>query len=383
MFSEFRNEYKKIIKNPKSLLVLVILPVLFTFIIGGVYCKTYIYDIPIAVVDKDNSYLSRKIISEFDNNKYLKVIEYEDNKKGINELIQERKVYGGLIIPKDFFENVKEGNAPKSLFLVDGTNMILGNNVYARGTEVLNTLNIGSQLSILEGKEMLPVMAEKTIESLSFIDRILYDPQLSYMEYLFVAIMGIFVQQTFLAVMVPALVEERKYLTQKGGAGKIISKSIVVGSFIFITFLICLFFANRVFYLPVRGSMFIVLIILSIFIINLTVPALLISAFTKDVLKGSQLCMFLSVPTILTAGYVWPEYMMPDLLRIGVKAFWPLIYYANPVKDILIKNVPFEVVLPYIVEGMIYGIVWLPAAVIIFKKANTYRGREPYVQRNE
>ncbi len=384
MLSNVLKEYKKVLTNPKSILVMVILPILFTFIIGGVYCKTYIYDIPIAVVDNDNSYLSRKVVSEFDNSRYLKVLKYADNEKNINELIQERKVYAGLVIPKDFYQDVKEGNAPKSLFIVDGTNMIIGNNVYAKGSEILNTLNFGSQISVLEGKGMTPVMAQKAVKSLSFMDRILYDPQLSYMEYLFVAILGIFVQQTFLAVMVPALVEDKDYLAVKGGARKIMTKSLVVGSFIFITFLICLFLAEKFFYFPVRGNMFYVLAILSVFIVNMTIPALIIAAFTKDILKGSQLCLFLSVPTILTAGYVWPEYMMPDLLRIGVKAVWPLIYYANPVRDILIKNASLDVVMPYIIQALIYGVVWMPIAVLIYKKfINSGNGGESYVQSNE
>jgi ABC-2 type transport system permease protein len=109
-------------------------------------------------------------------------------------------------------------------------------------------------------------------------------------------------------------------------------------------------------------------VLVAIFIFNLTVPALLISAFTRDVLKGSQICMFLSVPTLLTAGYVWPEYMMPEPLIIGVKLFWPLIYYAGPARDVLVKGVPFHVIWPYVWQGLLYGIIWIPLAVAIYKK---------------
>lgn len=368
MVSYLKAELKKFLTNPKTLLVLVLLPLLFTFIMGGVYVKTYLYDIPLVVLDSDNSSLSRTIVGEFASNPYFKVIGYVQSYRELEELVQAREAYAGLVMPEDFAKDVKEGKAPKSLFIVDGTNLVIGNSALARGAEILNTFTAGTQLKVLQSQGMVPVMAEKTVQSFSFLDRILYDPRLSYIGYLFVGILGIFVQQTYLAVMVPELVTEKEELAGQGGLTKIAVKSFVKGVLSFVTFAVCLFLASSVFNLPVRGELGYVLVLVAIFIFNLTVPALLISAFTRDVLKGSQICMFLSVPTLLTAGYVWPEYMMPEPLIIGVKLFWPLIYYAGPARDVLVKGVPFHVIWPYVWQGLLYGIIWIPLAVAVYKK---------------
>jgi ABC-2 type transport system permease protein len=77
--------------------------------------------------------------------------------------------------------------------------------------------------------------------------------------------------------------------------------------------------------------------------------------------------MCLSVPTFLTAGYSWPEYMMPGGFSHIVKAIWPIIYTADPLRAISLKGINnMEFLHPYIQQGIHYGLIWLPVGIILY-----------------
>ncbi|HBV68288.1 MAG TPA: hypothetical protein DEF04_08965, partial [Clostridiales bacterium] len=61
----FKREFKSIFKNKGMMILLFIGPIFLTLYFGGVYCNDYLNDIPIAVLDEDNSSLSNLVTGYF------------------------------------------------------------------------------------------------------------------------------------------------------------------------------------------------------------------------------------------------------------------------------------------------------------------------------
>lgn len=362
------------ISRVKNIVILVFIPIIFTFIFGLVYSKVYVEEIPLVVLDMDNTSLSRNIVSQFDYGSGFSVEYYASAYDEMEEIIKTKKAYAGLVIPKNFYKDVKELAAPKVLLVIDETNIVIGNNAMSYGGSILNSYKAMMQMSILESNGIVPYSSEQNLKAISFVERILYDPQMSYLKYIFLGFIGIFMQQTYLGVVAPILINEKYYLCEvsiksKLGRRKIYMTILRVILEMFLTFvasLTCLFILGKVFGHPLRGSILYSLLLQLIFVVNLTGIALVLAAVFEDVTHCVQFLMFLTIPTFLTSGYIWPEYMMPEGFGGVVKMVWPLIYYINPMRYLHLKEAGFGVIHQYISGGITFAVFWLPIGVVIY-----------------
>lgn len=358
----------------KNFVMLVVLPVLFTFIFGIVYSRVYVEEIPLAVLDMDNSSTSRHILSEFENSVGFHIVKYADSNDEIERLIMERKAAAGLIIPENFQKNVKRMQSPKALFLVDETNIVTGNNALSYGNAIFNSINSELQLNILESQGMVPYAAEQSAKSLSFVERILYEPQMSYMKYVFIGLLGIFIQQTYLGVAAPIFIEEKYRLGKiefksKEARRRILMVSLRIllsAALTFVTSALCLYAASKYFGHPLRGSILYGALVQLIYVVNLTAVALMLAAAFESVTHCVQFIMFLSVPTLLTAGYIWPEFMMPGIFEKIAGKVWPLIFFVLPMKEMQMKGVGVDAIRHYITGGIVFALIWIPLGLGLY-----------------
>jgi len=365
----------------KNLMILLIIPIFFTALFGFVYSKVYVEEISVAVLDNDNTSISRQVIQGFEDNNGLKVTYYVDSYEEIENLINSGEAAVGLIIPNDFQKEVQELKGPRALIFLDQSNIVVGNSAMSYISGVFNEINAEIQIGILEKNGMVTYQAKQSMGTLSFVERVLYEPQMNYFKYVMISFIGIFIQQTYIGTVVPLFIKKKKEYSQKAINRKDIKELILqllkFGFTTIVTSIICLIIAGKLFGHPLRGNLILGLLVHLLFIVNLTAVALIISAVFDNVTHSVQFTMLLSVPTILTAGTIWPEYLMPDIFRGIVKSVWPLIYYVNPMKSLQLKGAGFSVIQPYLVQGIIFAIIWVPIGVVVYKmKIKTIKNLE-------
>ncbi|AKN33478.1 multidrug ABC transporter permease [Clostridium carboxidivorans P7] len=358
----------------KNVGILVLLPIFFTLIFSLVFSKVFVEQIPFGVLDLDNSSTSRTIVRQFEDHPGFKVTYHAGSYDDINEKIKSEKIQAAIIIPKNFGKDVSEMKAPKTILLVNETNIVIGNNALSYGSTILNTLNAKIQLNVLEGNNMMPYLAQQSVSSLSFTERILYDPQLCYGKYLIYGLIAILIQQTYLAVVIPILITEKSNLVKiKLRSKKGIKKMAVVCLrillsivFAYIGFILCLYCAGKYFNMPLRGTLINYFRIMTMFIMDLTGVAFVLSFIFNKVPDFNRFSMCLSVPTFLTAGYSWPGYMMPGGFSRIVETLWPVIYAADPLRVISLKGSNMDFLRPYIQQGIHYALVWIPIGILLY-----------------
>lgn len=343
-------------------------PILLTFLFGGVYVHNYLEDIPAAVLDEDNSSLSRNIIQQFDENERFYVKYYCTSPADLKDKIDSRKVYMGVYIPHDFSKDINKLESSSVLILVDGTNMVIGNNAYAAAANIVQTLAAGAQIKLLESKGMLTGEAKNMALAFQFNDRILYDPRLTYMNYLILGFVAVFLQQVMVSSLGLSMVEDGKNLAQGNTLLKLFVKICIFSLFSVTATFISIGITNRVFKVPIRGDLSVTLLMCIVFVFAISCPAALLASITRDKLKLYQLSFMLSLPTFVSSGYVWPQEQMPAFLPAVIKVLWPLIYFHKPFADVIFKGVPFDAVSKDIGEMLIYILGWMPVAIWMLKK---------------
>lgn len=361
-------EVKALKKQLFTIFILFAGPILLTLLFGGVYMHNYIEDMPVAVLDEDNSLLSRTIVQYFDENERFYVKYYCNSREELKDAIDSRRVYMGIYIPKDFSKDINNLKSSSVLILVDGTNMVIGNNAYASAATIVQTLAAGAQIKLLEAKDILPDQAENMAMVFRFNDRILYDPRLTYMNYLILGFVAVFLQQVMVSSLGVSVIESGGYLAEGFTLAKLAIKILTFAIFCVPSIFASIGIAHIAFKVPIRGNLLTVLLMCTVFVFAISCPSIILASIVKDKLKLYQLSFMLSLPTFVSSGYVWPMDQMPPALPLVIKALWPLAFFHKPFADVIFKGVPFETVSKNIAGMLAYTLAWMPVAVLLLKK---------------
>jgi ABC-2 type transport system permease protein len=60
--------------------------------------------------------------------------------------------------------------------------------------------------------------------------------------------------------------------------------------------------------------------------------------------------------------------MMARGFAPGMKAVWPLYYYANPLKELMLKGAGFDTIGSFITGGFLFALFWLPVGMWIYRQ---------------
>ncbi len=344
-----REETLKFIKVPKNLIFLILGPLFFTLFFGFVYYNDYLNDISVGVFDQDHSPTSRMIIQTFNDSDRFAVTETPSNRQDFENLMRSGKVNLGVFIPRDFERDIRRGRDTGALLLVDGANIAIGNNALAAAGEILNTLNAGVSIRIFEGHDANPESAEKLARLFQFQGRVLYDLKLSYKYYVLPGLLMVLIQQLFLAVFVPNFIEDPV---------NPLRKCVVYTSAAVLSYSMCLIALKNTIGIGFSGNLVSAVILMAVYLFCLLGSSMTLAALLRTRLIATQVCMMLSMPTFLLAGYVWPVSQMPPMLTFIVKLNWPLIHLLSPIRDILIKGTPIGVFYGNIAAVMAFGVSW-------------------------
>ena len=105
------------IKSSKFMIVMIfILPIFFSFIIWWTFSAGTVKDLPIAVLDLDNSDVSRGITRAIDSTPSADVKFKVENYNQGHNLIKSGQAYAFIVFPQHFKKDLNRSNRPKIVF---------------------------------------------------------------------------------------------------------------------------------------------------------------------------------------------------------------------------------------------------------------------------
>ena len=353
-----------------GLFILLFVGIIFlTVLFGGVYLHAYVNDIPVVVLDEDNSSKSRMVINYFDNNERFHIQYFAQDREELKEKIDSGKAQLGIYIPPDFGEDILKMKATQVILYTDGSNVIIGNNAYAYAATIVQTIGAGVEMKLLSAKGALPQVANHIALAFQFNDRILYDPKMTYLNYLLLGFIAIFLQQIMMSSLSASVFYEIDTVKSNNTAARILAKIIGCGTYALLSMWTAVWIAASVFHVTIIGNLFTAFLISFIFVFAISAPAIFLITALKTKNRFAQVAYMLSLPTFLVSGCVWPTDQMPPLLLAINKIIWPLVYFAKPFHEILIKGIPFQTVLAKILMLLAYTVIWLPLSIYYFKSS--------------
>lgn len=354
MMDGFRREWIYILKDRKMIAILFLVPIMYTFLFGYTYSGNQLKELKTAVVNLDNSQLSRQIIQAFDESEAFQVVEYIHNEQQLEAALKQGTIQVGLVIPENFYKRLVQGENIPIVTIIDGSNMIVTNTASRAANTIVTTFSYGVSQIALQQQGLQDEEIKSTFSHIPYRARILYNPTSNYSEFMVYGLVGAILQQVLFLGVSLAITRDKeqgvwasyrqwKFTPWKLAFVKTAPYFIINMFNTALTLLICVYW----FKLPIEGTVLPLLLLSMSFAFGVLGIGYVASLLAKTQLSATQTTMLISMPSFVLSGYTWPFQGMPDFL-VGLAHALPLTYYLEGIRHIVIKGNG----LAYIVDDM-------------------------------
>ncbi len=369
MLTIMRKEFIHIIRDPKTLMLVIVMPVMMLVLLGYAVASD-IEDIPLAVVDLSKSEASQRFIDRFWISGFFEITYYVENENEILELIDTGTVKTGILIPEDFGRKATTGDSSLVQFYIDGSNPTIAQ------TAQLAAEMIGQAAS----QEVFIEQLNRKLGNFELvlpIDtrlRFLYNPNMNRMDFLIPGLVAIILQIQSLLLTAFAIVREREQGTlEQLIVTPIKSWELMLGKILPFVAIALVNVALTVgvgmfwFGVPVAGSIPLLFGLSLIFLLGSLGLGVLISNISTNQMQAMYIASFIIIPAFILSGLFVPRYNMPRLTYFAGYLL-PVTYYLEIVRGIITKGVGITYLWPWVWPMAVFSIVVFFLSVIRFQK---------------
>lgn len=333
-----KNEFVEIFKDPGSSLIMVGAIFLYSLFYTIPFANNALRNVPIGVVDNDNTSLSQKFIRDLNATEYIEVIETPKDIEDAKLEYYKNKIRAFVLIPKDFERDIKRGNPSFVSSYTDSAYLIIYKNIATAVATVAGETGAKIEVGTLMKKGTPKEVAKSLVNPVEFVQNPLYNPIGSYQNYIYPLILIMILQQTMLigVSMLNATLRERiSGFKERGENGnwKLTKLNainpysnnpieIVIGKSLAYVLLYSIYALIFFLIFPTFVTYDMTYNLIPMFLI--LVPFLFASAFLGISLvyfcKKREISFFImivsSVPLIFLPGFVWPRESIPTVLNV-------------------------------------------------------------------
>jgi len=276
------------------------------------YHQKLVFQLPVAVIDQDNSRISRTIRTFIESTPEvaLHAEEIQDLDEA-RELLIRGSLAAVVYIPSEFSSKIKKGTKGEILVLIDGANILVAKNVYKALSKSIGVVGAGIQLTMVKKYGVPKDRAMSKVLPVAVYENFMFNPYANYSVYLAPILiffqLHVFVLIVAISLFVPA--QRPDTTTELIGAFQAI---------LFWALLIGLLFFYL--YLPAEGifaqsGFHIVLLALGVFILLDILMAAAIGSLIPSSFLAMEVTVVLGMLSMMLSGLTWPTDMFPPLVR--------------------------------------------------------------------
>lgn len=368
LVSIIRKEFIQIIRDPRTLAMILVVPVMQLFLLGYA-ATTDVRNVPIAVWDQSRSPESRALLDAFRAADYFRIAYDIGSDAEVRDLIERGEARAALIIPPDYSQRLLEGDAQVAMIL-DGSDSIVG------GT-ALSTARLIGQSHATKLMQEQAARAGRSAEfnpPLEVRTQVWYNPDLNSAYFMIPGVIGMILFAITSILTATTIVRER----ERGTIEQLIvtpirSWELVVGKLtpyvilsLFDT-LVVLAVGNLWFKVPVRGDLGLIIATSGLLLLSGLGIGLFASTTAKTQQEAFMTVWMTLLPAIFLSGFLFPIEAMPTVLR-WISYIIPLRYYLVIIRALMLKGVGAAAIQNEIIALAVFGVGIMGAAAMRFRK---------------
>lgn len=360
-FSTLLNrEFKMFWQNKVLRLLFIGAPLLYGILLGYVYGKGKVTDLPIIVVDEDRSEMSSKALQMFEDNEVLNIAALLYDQNNLSQITVEKEASCVVIIPKGFEKMVLTKKYPEVVTIVNASNVLTANYASSALQLCLGTLKVGVQMETLrkQGTPESIVSSQYEPFKTTFIKK--FNRSTNYMYFLWPGVLAAVLQQVLLLGLALSFASEFEHGTFK----KLVQKCPSMFKLIWVKIIpymimsfglwIMYWLFTLWFRIPLYDNLFPLTIIAGIFVLVVSFMGILVSIMVPSQLKATEILMVVATPSFILSGFTWPLSQMPVWVQ-GIANVIPLTHFLKAFRVLIIEEGAFSQTFGAIFNLLIIG----------------------------
>jgi ABC-2 type transport system permease protein len=327
-----RKEFHHILRDTRSMLVLLGLPIV-QLLIFGFAITNETRNSNIAILDNAKDVATQSIISKFEASKYFEIDRSLSTNKQIENAFKTGKIKLAVVFQQNFQNELTHENKAQIQLIADATDPNQATTLVNYASSVImeyqNELNRQNQLPYTIETDM----------------RMLYNPELKGAYSSVPGVMGMILLLISTMMTSISIVKEKELGTMEillvspmKPLLVIVSKAIPYFIVSLINVATILLLSVFVLGMPIQGSIFLLIAVTVLYLLCALSLGLLISTVTNSQLAAMLVSLLgLMLPVVMLSGYAFPVANMPVPLQI-ISNLVPAKWYIIMVKSVMIKG---------------------------------------------
>ena len=326
------HEFRSIFRDGGVLLIFFVAGLAYPLLYNVIYSNGILEDSPIAVVDEAVCSESRRYIREMDATREVKVAYRCVNMAEAERLMQERKVNGIVLFPRDFGEKLARMETATLSVYCDMSSFLYYKNALMAANHVM-LQEIGQiQLERYAAAGFTDIEAAQLVQPVPYEENNPYNNAFSYSFFLLSAILLIIIQQTLfygMSLLAGTMREENRSFASLPdrfhghGVGRIVLGRGAAYWFLYMGIgMYIAFIVPAIFGLPQRGNYWDILLLLLFFVTDCVFFSMTWSTLVTKRETVFVLFLFMSPICLFLTGTSWPT--------VAIPGFWKVFSYIFP-----------------------------------------------------
>ena len=356
-----RKEFRQILRDRRTLGILLVFPA-FVLVLFGYALSFDIRNIALAADDRDGTAESRELVSAFVNSGYFDFVSTAHSPAEVDRLMDTNRARAVLVIPEGFARRVRSGEAAEVQVLINGDNANTATTVLGYASTILRSVSAQYRLA--------PVQIPIEIEP-----RIWYNPELRSSLFLVPGLIAYIAMLTAMVATALSVVREKEHGTMEQvrmapiSTGQfVVGKTIPYLAISLASSILIVLVSGVLFGLPMRGSWWLLLLTLTLFLTGALGTGLLVSTIANTQEVAFQMALLLAfLPTFLLSGFIFPISNMPVAIQV-ITHIIPARYFLVALRGIVLKGLGMHVIGTQLAALAVYTFIVLGLSALRLKR---------------
>ena len=365
-----RREMHRLTHQPMYFVLMIVLPVVSFAFFALLFNQGAIRNIPIAVLDEDNTTLSRKVAQMIDDTPTALVARDIQSMAEGERLIREGKIMAVVQIPAFFEKNILSNSQTHLESYVSGTNITVNGLLSKDIQTAVTTFTGGIQLQVLIKQGLTQRQAMAQLMPVRFDRHVLFNPHINYGYYLSPSFMPMMLMIFVVMVTVFSIGTELKHATSRewmaagndSVAAALVGKVLPITAVMFLISLVMLLINFKIVGTPLNGSLTVILVGTLLFILSYQSISVLIVSLLANLRLSLSIGGGYSVLAFTFSGLTFPIMAMWEPMQWVSKIF-PFTFYTDIFVDQMLRGTPWVYSLPdlgYMMLFIVLPLLCLP-----------------------
>lgn len=362
-------EFKLFYANKVLMMLFIGAPILYGVLVGSVYEKGKVTNLPIVVVDEDRSPMSQKLIQMFHENEVIHVVRVLNSTQESRAIALAEEAPCVVLIPKNFESDILLKRYPELTVFVDASNTLTANFASSSINLSAATLKAGIQIQALQKQGVPAAIAQEQYEPFrtTFVKENIRSG--NYLYFMLPGVLLTVFQQVLLlglALSFSAEFENDTFRSlvekMRNPFGLIFVK--IMPYILMSVGILFMYYGFSVYYrLPLSSPILPFGIATLLFILAVCFIGILGSILLPSQLKATEVLMVVATPSFILSGFTWPLSQMPAWVQT-IASVIPLTHYLKIYRILFVEGGDFARIMSSLGVLTLIAVVCLSLAAI-------------------